>query len=356
MKIIARLFRFGAVGIAVFTLGGATLLRGQAPASDPAPARPEELTQAELLKAYQQVREQLLATQQAIANSRAEAETAARAQAAALTEKLDSIKSALDAERERYRIDREWQIAERERQQAAMERANAERERRQAEIERSNQTLLWIAASFGAVGLMAMLVTPLLQWRAINRIAAATEGLRQLGDGERNALLPGDADPTVGVSTKRLMSALDRMEQRIFELEHTSSQPGTVTVKNRPNNGTEAVRRADDDDKSQWIAVLLNKGQTFLNTNKAIDALACFDEILKLELNHPEALVKRGSALERLKQDEEAIQCYDRAIKADRHMTLAYLYKGGVCNRLERYEEALKCYEQALRVEEESTA
>ena len=77
---------------------------------------------------------------------------------------------------------------------------------------------------------------------------------------------------------------------------------------------------------------------------------------MKLNLNHAEALVKRGAALEKLKQDDEAIQCYDRAIKADAKMTLAYLYKGGVCNRLERYEEASKCYEQALRTEDESRA
>ena len=73
-------------------------------------------------------------------------------------------------------------------------------------------------------------------------------------------------------------------------------------------------------------------------------------------LNHAEALVRRGAALEKLKQDDEAIQCYDRAIKADSKMTLAYLYKGGVCNRLERYEEASKCYEQALKTEDESRA
>jgi len=38
----------------------------------------------------------------AVANSRVEAETAARIQAAALSEKLEAIKSAMDAERERH--------------------------------------------------------------------------------------------------------------------------------------------------------------------------------------------------------------------------------------------------------------
>jgi tetratricopeptide (TPR) repeat protein len=164
------------------------------------------------------------------------------------------------------------------------------------------------------------------------------------------------SDKAVGLSNQRLMSALDRMEQRIFELEHTSGQPSAEAAPAHRIHVTPPPRKASVDDKHEWITVLLNKGQTFLNANKAIEALACYDEILKLDLNHPEALVKRGAALERLKQDEEAIQCYDRAIKVDRKMTIAYLHKGSVCNRLERYEEALRCYEQALRVEEEMKA
>jgi len=70
---------------------------------------------------------------------------------------------------------------------------------------------------------------------------------------------------------------------------------------------------------------------------------------LALSPNHPEALVKKGTALERLKKLNEAFECYDRAIAADGSMTIAYLHKGGLCSRLERFKEALDCYEKALR-------
>ena len=62
--------------------------------------------------------------------------------------------------------------------------------------------------------------------------------------------------------------------------------------------------------------------------------------------------MKKGAALERLKQDDAALRCYDRAIEVNQRMTLAYLSKAGVCNRLGRYDEAMECYELALQTEE----
>jgi tetratricopeptide (TPR) repeat protein len=111
-------------------------------------------------------------------------------------------------------------------------------------------------------------------------------------------------------------------------------------------------------DQAALITALLGKGWSLYNRNRAAEAVACYDEILKLDGNHPEALVKKGAALEQLKQDHEALQCYDRAIKADPRMAIAYLSKGRVCNRLQRYDEALECYEHALpaRAEESKSA
>jgi tetratricopeptide (TPR) repeat protein len=67
-------------------------------------------------------------------------------------------------------------------------------------------------------------------------------------------------------------------------------------------------------------------------------------------------LVKKGTALERLRKSKEALECYDRAIAADSSMTIAYLYKGGLYNRMERFNEALACYEQALHTQEKRRA
>lgn len=391
------LFRFSAVCVATLFFAGVNgRLQAQvAPEASSATSRPatspEDLSQAELLKAYQQLRDQLHATQLAIAlaNSRAEAEATSRAQVTALAEKLEAMKAGMAAERDR-------QQAERDRQQV-------ERERQQAEMHRTNERVLWIAGVFGGVGLIALLLLPMYQMRAINRITELATVRPQLpAPNAQTALLPADAavpsDQAATTSSQRLISALNRMEQRIMELETTASAPlktasapsapsappaspaspasptppATVslvaasptakTVNEPPSppapaSGPAAVaaspqRTPADDDQAAWIAVLLNKARTLLAANKPLDAVACYDEILKLNRCEPEALIQRGAALERVNRFEEAIECYDRAIKFTDKVTLAYLHKAAACNRAGRYEDAVECFEQALQLEE----
>jgi tetratricopeptide (TPR) repeat protein len=389
------LIRFSAVCVATLFFAGVNgRLQAQvAPETSSASSRPaaspEDLSQAELLKAYLQLRDQLHTTQLAIASSRAEAEATSRAQAAALAEKMESIKATLAAERDR-------QQAERERQQA-------ERERQQAEMQRTNERVLWIAGVFGGVGLLALFLMPMYQMRAIHRITELAAIRPQLpAPNPHAALLPSEtaaltpSDQAVTGSSQRLISALNRMEQRIMELEATASAPiktpkaepppsaaptshatismvavsPTAKTVNEPPVppapspapvqasapvATPPARTAADDDQAAWIAVLLNKARTLLAANKPLDAIACYDEILKLNRCEPDALVQRGAALERLNRFEEAIECYDRAIKYTDKITLAYLHKAAACNRAGRYQDAVECFEQALQLEEKET-
>jgi tetratricopeptide (TPR) repeat protein len=349
MKHIALLFQFGALFVAAFLLAGRSDLKAQPPTETP-PAKSadlDELSQAELMRSYLQVRDQLHATQLAIAHSRAETEATARAQATAIAEKLEAIKSAMEAERQRVQID--------------TLRANAERERQHIEVQRSNRTVLWVAVGFGAIGLLAMLFMPLVQLRTINRIS---EIASQRAPGPTSAeLLTHDSDglpgQAVALSSQRLMTVIERMEKRIFELEHTAVHPlpAATTLDVKATNGSDASAHATSatsaTDQSPLITMLLGKGKFLISTNKAKEAVACYDEILRIDSSHAEALVKKGAALERLKQDDAALRCYDRAIEVNKKLTLAYLSKAGVCNRLGRYDEAMECYEQALQTEEE---
>jgi tetratricopeptide (TPR) repeat protein len=364
MKTVALLTRLGAFLLFLLCV---PLLAVAATAPAPATAEtdaarsptPEELAQAELLRAFLQLRDQLHAAQLAIANNRVEAETSARVQIAAISEKLEAIKAAMATERERH--------------QTETQRLMVERERQQVETQRSMRTVLWVAAAFGAFGLIAVLLAPFLQMRAMSRMSDPSSVRPALTGGDGNALLPPDNTPlpdrVVTQSNLRLMSVIDRMEQRILELEQTATPTtasttttATTTVPTAVTtvtNGTteEAPPRADSADasgQSAWIAVLLAKGRSLLSVNKAQEAVACFDEVLKLDPSHTESMVRKGAALERMNRFEEALFCYNRAIEADQRNVLAYLHKGGVCNRLERYDEALECYEQALQVEEKT--
>jgi len=353
LRLALLLLAASATGLHAQTAAEDLSTKAATPATSPAVTPPDDLTQTELLKSYIRLREQLHAAELTIVNNRIEAEAVARAQAASITEKLDTIKLTMSAERER--------------QQAEAVRAAAENERQKMETQQANRTVFIVAASFGAAGLLAMIFTALFQWRATRQMAEIVSRQPQstalsvppMGVPGTDPGLP--SGQTVALSNQRLMSVIGRMEHRIFELEHTAQPPAET---DGPNDGAPAepdAAKSDVEvlpqtnghaDHSARIANLLTMGRALLNANNPMGAVGCYDEILKLDPELPEALLKKGVALERLKQDNDAIRYYDRAIAADSKMTLAYLYKGGVCNRQQRYDEALECYEQAMQSED----
>jgi tetratricopeptide (TPR) repeat protein len=327
------------------------------------------------MKAYLQVKEELHATQISVLNTRLEAETAARAQARELMQKIDAMKMSFETERDRQRM--EWAQTE------------AERSWQRAEAEEFNRLVFWIGGVFGCVGLIAVLATPFLQWRALNRfVKIHGQRLQLSGPAEIGGLaLTGEssaADQAVESSNQRLLSVVERMEKRILELEGTSmtSLPASSTASGPvalaslapfpvqvagPGVAAPASGAGDlssklpagktgraTSEQGNPVSVLLGKGSLLLELKRAREAIACYDEILRTEPAHAEALVRKGSALEQLGRDEEALECYDAAIRADKRKTIAYLYKGAVCNRLERYAESIESYEQALKVERAS--
>jgi len=294
----------------------------------------------ETLRAYLQLQEQLHATQLALERNRQDAEAAARSTAETLTARIQSLEQSLAGER-----------------------------KREFEALQSLQRLVLIFAGvFAGVGLLTILITAYMQSRAMNRLASMNASLATLpalthaaplaalGPGP-GALVPLGATESANA---RLLAVIERMEKRIQELEqttHTTAEPPAETANALPaETGTadsaEAQARAAAERRAAQIELLLGKGQVLLDLDRAEEALACFDDALKLDPHHAEALVKKGEALERSRQPDEAIACYDRAIAADRSFTMAYLHKGGLCNRLARHEEALRCYEEALKTQE----
>jgi len=304
--------------------------------------RAEETNAQDTLRSYLQLQEQLHATQLAIERNRKEADAAAAENAKVFTARLQSIEQALASQRAQ------------------------ELEAMQS----SNKVMLIVAGAFAALGFLAMLFMAYFQWRTINRLAeisaalplahalGAGSSLGALGAGEAHRLVGGPAEQ----SNQRLLGALERLEKRIYHFEHPApppapngGSPNQEANPAAPPSGTAAADAAAAPEAAR-ITELLGKGQSCLNRDQAEEALACFNQILALDAHHPEALVKKGAALERLRKLDEAISCYDQAIAADSSLTVAYLYKGGLFNRMERFSEALECYEQALRTQESRRA
>jgi tetratricopeptide (TPR) repeat protein len=334
--------------LALLLVSLAALAAESAPTVTNAP-RTEETNSQEMLRTYLQLQEQLHATQLAIDQNRQETRAAAEQTAVALADRLKAIEESL----------------------------RAQRARELEAMQSSNRIMFVVGVTFAAIGFLVVLCMAYFQWRAVNRLAeisAALPALRGLGVGHALAALgQGDASllsaGPAEQSSQRLLGALDRLEKRIYQLEHIrpADEPtggngkslspngngGSLANPNSGSSGTSADMSAPSTLDAR-INLLIGKGQTMFSLDQAEAALACFDEVLALNPKHPEALVKKGAALERLQKLNEAIECYDRAIAADSSMTIAYLHKGGLFNRLERFSEALQCYELALRTQEKS--
>jgi len=197
----------------------------------------------------------------------------------------------------------------------------------------------------------------------MNRRDKAITALQSFGPGfATTALVPAGAsfmalNPAEQTSA-RFGSAIEQLEKRLQELEHTAApQPGNVNGNGHGNGNADAhetaptpltMPRNAKEECAAHVALLLGKGQALLNLQQPDAALTCIEEALALDPSVAEAYVKKGTALEKLSRLDEAIDCYDQALTLDQSITMAYLFKGGVFNRLERYGEALQCYEKAL--------
>ncbi len=298
------------------------------------------------------------AVQQAIEQTRREAEAAVKRNADALAARLDLIEQGL-----------------------------VQQHRRELEaLQNSNRTTLIVAGILAGTGFLGMICIAFFLMRATNRLTEMSLAIvptshpfgpapKALGLGD--ASLAG-ANPAER-SGARLLGAIEQLEQRLNELEHTTQAapsaspaapfgglPGAETARSprdsrtqpagQSNSGPAAQGPAADSELASRVELLLAKGQTLLNLDQPAEALACCDEVIALEPRNAEAYIKKGAALEKLRREDEAVECYDRAIAADSSLTTAYLHKGGVFNRLERYQEALACYEQALKTEQKTLA
>lgn len=246
-------------------------------------------------------------------------------------------------------------------------------------VQSSNRAILTVAGVFAAVGIIGLIFILILLARALGRfseIAISTAPRGLLGAGQGAGLLGGgegigNRQGSAEEASGRFQGAIDQLQKRILELEQSAQASTTAGTRSRaaltkPAHGSNIEPLMPEDTTpgatseveppASRSTVLLGKGQALLNLDATETAMECFDEVLDLEPNNAEALVKRGMAFEKMQDWENALENYDRAITADSSMTVAYLYRGGVCNRLQRYREALESYEQALLTEKSSRA
>jgi len=196
-------------------------------------------------------------------------------------------------------------------------------------VRKTQQFTIILAGTIGVVGLGIMVMMVYFQWRAFTQLAqiSARQHIAVTnGNAVHELAAPGRA--TVEASTTQLLNVVNRLEQRINELESGQKLLPEVSI----------AKSVD----------MLVEGQRYLDANLPLKALDCFDKYLASQPESADAVVKRAAALEKLGRDDEALMGYNRAIALDKTLVIAHLHKGGLLNRLRRYDEALNCYEQAL--------
>ena len=169
------------------------------------PGKAEDTNSQDILRGFLQLQEQLHAAQLAIEHNRAQADAAAAQNAKALGAQLSDIEQTLASQRAQ------------------------ELEAMQS----SDKMMLFVAGVFAVFGFLAMLFMAYFQWRTINRLAEITAALpmaHALGAGTQVAALgAGDARlvsmGTPEQSSQRLLGALEQLENRIYELEHSAHPP-----------------------------------------------------------------------------------------------------------------------------------
>jgi len=99
--------------------------------------------------------------------------------------------------------------------------------------------------------------------------------------------------------------------------------------------------------KEEWLI----EGAILMNLRRYEEALAAYEQAIRLDPNFARAYNGKGLTLNSLKRYEEAIAAFEQAIRLDPNNAEAYNFKGIALNSLKRYEEALAALEQAIRLD-----
>jgi tetratricopeptide (TPR) repeat protein len=95
-------------------------------------------------------------------------------------------------------------------------------------------------------------------------------------------------------------------------------------------------------------AIHLDLGNAFKHLGLLDEALASYDEALRLDVGNPDLYYNRANALQALERFEDALQDYERALASNPRDLEAWNNRGVVLKELSRFEPALESLDQAL--------
>lgn len=162
-----------------------------------------------------------------------------------------------------------------------------------------------------------------LDWlgRFAQRLESATNANHELG---RRLLRLGE------LGQGEIYQAAKQLGDRLLEMD-----PVAGTGRPKPN------------DVEGWFAY----GKEKMSQEQNSEALAAFDQVIKLDPQHYRAWINRGNVLTNLGQLEMAIAAYEQAIKIKPDAQLAWSNLGDAFYDLERYQDAVNSWDKALEID-----
>ncbi|ROH93903.1 ATP-binding protein [Microcystis aeruginosa FACHB-524] len=116
------------------------------------------------------------------------------------------------------------------------------------------------------------------------------------------------------------------------------------------SNDREGMDAMLDPQTVQSSSSLLNIGNELGDLGRYEEAIAAYDEAIKIDPNDPDLWHNKGNQLANLGRYEEALSAYEEAIRLKPDYEAAWLNKGNQLANLGRYEEALSAYDEAIRL------
>ncbi|HEY9727416.1 MAG TPA: tetratricopeptide repeat protein, partial [Chroococcales cyanobacterium] len=124
----------------------------------------------------------------------------------------------------------------------------------------------------------------------------------------------------------------------------------SIQERNRKIFEIQELLEEDHQTLEQKAKLLLEQGHLFLVGNECEEAIACYDQVIKIQPSQYVAWYSRGNALFDLEQYQEAIASYDEAIKIQPDQDGVWYNRGIALVQLGHYEEAIASYDRALAI------
>ena len=105
---------------------------------------------------------------------------------------------------------------------------------------------------------------------------------------------------------------------------------------------------------NQKIIELINKGDSYSNTNQLNEALFAYDDALKLDPKLIELHIKKAGILFKTGRFGESVSSYDDALKIEPGSATVMANKSEALFKLNKFEETIKCAEDALKLDSNS--